>query len=501
MITHGSLFSGYEGFGLGLSAAGIEHRTLWVCDNDPAAGSILEARLPGVPNLGDITKVDWRAIAVPDLLTGGFPCTDVSLAGLGLGITDSTRSGLWLVMANAISVLRPRWVLIENVRGLLSARADSDVEPCPWCLGDRGGPDQEPVLRALGAVLGDLSDLGYDTRWVTVAACDVGAAHRRERVFLVAFRPGDDPAQTLRLPPDGHDRSAGTDPVLTSLVPTPGARLGKQTSITPAAAERRLTEQGKHNLDDWAALLPTPRASARENRQNKRSPSQEAGRHGLSLAAEVCELLPTPAASRGGYQRSQSPGAAVRPGLDMIDALLPTPRATDGTHGGPNQRGSSGELALPSAVQLLPTPDATHGRKTTRTGPLLPGAVELLPTPTASHDGRNATANRRDPKPTTQTNGWTLNDVAYADRWGRYADAIAQWETVIGRPAPDPVEPNPRGTSAVRLAAPFVEWLMGLPQGWVTGLVGRNQALQALGNGIVPQQCAHALRQLLATPP
>ena len=78
-ITVGSLFSGYEGIHLGLTAAGIEHRTLWTADNDKAATAVLTHRLPHVPNLGDVTAVDWRTITTPDLLTGGFPCTDVSI--------------------------------------------------------------------------------------------------------------------------------------------------------------------------------------------------------------------------------------------------------------------------------------------------------------------------------------------------------------------------------------------------------------------------------------
>jgi DNA (cytosine-5)-methyltransferase 1 len=87
-----------------------------------------------------------------------------------------------------------------------------------------------------------------------------------------------------------------------------------------------------------------------------------------------------------------------------------------------------------------------------------------------------------------------LPGAVQPDRWGRCAPAVARWETVLGRPAPDPTEPGTRGQP--RLSARFVEWLMGLPAGWVTDHVGRSAALRILGNGVVPQQGAHALTHL-----
>jgi DNA (cytosine-5)-methyltransferase 1 len=84
--------------------------------------------------------------------------------------------------------------------------------------------------------------------------------------------------------------------------------------------------------------------------------------------------------------------------------------------------------------------------------------------------------------------------VQDADRWGRYAPAVARWETVLGRPAPNPTELGTRGQP--RLSARFVEWMQGLPDGYVTDHVGRNAALRILGNGVVPQQGAYALHHL-----
>ena len=179
----GSLFSGYGGLDLAVMSV-LDATVAWHCEWDAAPSKILEANFPGVPNFHDVSSVDWSTVEPVDILTGGFPCQDLSLAGKRAGLRDGTRSGLWSEFALAIETIRPRLVVIENVRGLLSATAHSDVEPCAWCVGDGGG---EPVLRALGAVLGDLADIGYDARWQGVRASDAGAPHNRFRVFIVAF--------------------------------------------------------------------------------------------------------------------------------------------------------------------------------------------------------------------------------------------------------------------------------------------------------------------------
>ena len=179
----GSLFSGYGGLDEGVKAV-IGGEVVWHCEWDDAPSRILEARYPGVPNFRDVSQVDWSSVPPVDVLTGGFPCQDVSLAGARRGLAEGTRSGLWSEFAKAIGVLHPSLVVIENVRGLLSASAASVMEHCAWCLGDE--PD-EPALRALGAVLGDLADLGYDAEWQGVRASDAGAPHNRFRVFIVAY--------------------------------------------------------------------------------------------------------------------------------------------------------------------------------------------------------------------------------------------------------------------------------------------------------------------------
>jgi DNA (cytosine-5)-methyltransferase 1 len=140
-----------------------------------------------VPNYRDVTKVDFTQVEPVDILTGGFPCQDLSLAGKRAGLKEGTRSGLWLEFARAIQEIKPKLVVIENVRGLLSAKADNGMEYTEEDLAVING---RPVIRAMGAVLGDLADIGYDARWTGVRASDAGAPHQRFRIFIVAY-PND----------------------------------------------------------------------------------------------------------------------------------------------------------------------------------------------------------------------------------------------------------------------------------------------------------------------
>lgn len=180
----GSLFSGYGGLDLAVSEI-FDADVSWHCEWEDAPSAILEKHWPNVPNYRDVTKVDWTTVEPVDILTGGFPCQDLSQAGGRAGLTNGTRSGLWSEMAKAIDVIRPRLVVIENVRGFLSTKAHSELEHCGWCMGETG--NGKPNLRALGSVLGDLASLGYDAEWTSVFASDAGAPHRRQRVFVLAY--------------------------------------------------------------------------------------------------------------------------------------------------------------------------------------------------------------------------------------------------------------------------------------------------------------------------
>lgn len=203
----GSLFSGYGGLDLAVEEV-FDARTVWFAEINEPVARVFAHHWPDAPNLGDITTIDWSAVEPVDILCGGFPCQDVSTVGKMAGLAPGTRSGLWAHMATAIDALQPEWVVIENVRGLLSApaiRATSegkgdeqrnpttatpggatpgDLEPDPWHLGESA----TRPLRAAGAVLGDLVDLRYDAQWLGLPASAIGAPHPRFRVFILAHR-------------------------------------------------------------------------------------------------------------------------------------------------------------------------------------------------------------------------------------------------------------------------------------------------------------------------
>jgi DNA (cytosine-5)-methyltransferase 1 len=208
-LTVGGLFSGIGGIELGLERAGMQ--ILWHAESDPFCQHVLAERWPGVPCFPDVrdlvadthgipaqpdrtagrvaattrgdegTRQERQRVRHPadgggetglpvrvpyvDVLCGGFPCQDISLAGAGAGIAEGTRSGLWYEFARLIRDIRPRYVIVENVSALLA--------------------------RGLDIVLGDLAACGYDAEWDCIPASAVGAPHRRDRVWIVAYPNGE----------------------------------------------------------------------------------------------------------------------------------------------------------------------------------------------------------------------------------------------------------------------------------------------------------------------
>lgn len=181
----GSLFSGYGGLDLAVEAI-FNAQPAWFCEFDKAPSKVLAHHWPDVPNHKDVTQINWKEVEPVDILTGGSPCQDLSQAGKRAGMTEGTRSNLWVNMREAIAALQPKYVVWENVLGALSATAtsDSDMEQGGGLLAAPGGGH----LRALGRVLGDLTEIGYDAKWTTLRASDIGAPHHRARVFLIAQR-------------------------------------------------------------------------------------------------------------------------------------------------------------------------------------------------------------------------------------------------------------------------------------------------------------------------
>ena len=159
-LTVGSLFSGIGGLDLGLERAGM--RVIWQSEIDPYACKVLAKHWPEVVNHGDIKEITWGDVVRPDVLCGGYPCQPFSTAGKRKG-TDDPRH-LWPWVREAISQLRPRYAILENVRGHLTM----------------GGL----------SVIAELAAIGYDAEWRIVSAASVGANHRRDRLFIVAYPSG-----------------------------------------------------------------------------------------------------------------------------------------------------------------------------------------------------------------------------------------------------------------------------------------------------------------------
>lgn len=148
------LFSGIGGFSLGLERAGM--RTVRLCEIDEHRRSVLHEHWPDVPCDGDVERAEFQR-GEADVICGGFPCQDVSLAGKRAGVAGA-RTGLYREVVRALRMVRPRFAILENVAALLG-------------LG-------------MGAVLGDVAEDGYDAEWDCISACDVGAPHGRDRVWI-----------------------------------------------------------------------------------------------------------------------------------------------------------------------------------------------------------------------------------------------------------------------------------------------------------------------------
>ena len=156
----GSLCTGYGGLDMAVEAFfGAE--TIWTCEFDKYASQVIEKRI-NKPNHGDLKTTDWTKVEPINILTAGYPCQPFSHAGSRKGADDERH--LWPYIKEIIGILRPQFVVLENVRGHFG-------------LG-------------FGEVIGDLATIGYDATWRLVRASDVGAPHRRERLFVLAHSNG-----------------------------------------------------------------------------------------------------------------------------------------------------------------------------------------------------------------------------------------------------------------------------------------------------------------------
>lgn len=357
----GSLCTGYGGLDMAVQAV-LGGELAWVCDIDPGSSALLAHRHPDILNHHDLIAMDWAQAEAVDVITAGWPCQPWSQAGKRKGAED--ERAIWPAVAAAIRTVRPRLVLLENV----------------------------PAVAAVGELeraTNSLAQAGYVGSWGCLRASDVGAPHRRERMFIVA-------ADATNL---GHEWGGG-------------ARLGRL---------------GLADSGDAAAHA-----------------------HGRGFAGDTERHL-------GAVESEQQ-----TPLRNNAQRRLPrhnaAPANTQG--GGVTDEQGSGDTRR---LEVGPEPgagDRDSGRGTPTGTPELGGSPGVM-------------------------------------EWAGYRPAIDRWERILGRPAPAPTVLGKRGGR--QLAAPFVEWLMGLPEGWVCDVPGltRNQQLKLLGNGVIPQQAEAALRLLL----
>lgn len=289
LLTAASLCSGYGGLDLAVHTV-LDTRPLWLADNDPDAAKVLACRFPGVPNLGDLTAIDWTAVPPVDVLTAGFPCQDISYAGRGAGIKEGTRSGLWHTIADALDTLRPRLLVLENVRAIVARRPGLDV------------------------VLADLARLGFDANWTCLRASDIGAAHQRERWFCLAW-PTADAAS--------HGRQQGR-PESARLGGRPDAALGGDAALADAARQR--------HGHSWTArkrgisTTAVPSAAAHTHREAVRQQPELHSRISDEAVADLTRLgwgPYAPAIARWEATLSHSAPWPIEPGRDRRPLLSP----------------------------------------------------------------------------------------------------------------------------------------------------------------------------------
>lgn len=261
MTTVGSLFTGYGGLDMGvMTALDSSARVAWTSDVEPGPCKLAAVRWPDTPNLGDITRVDWDAVEPVDIICGGSPCQDLSVAGKRAGMAPGTRSNLWTSMFAAIKTIRPRLVVWENVQGVLNAWAFSALEHRSGLLGNEPA---RPTVRAAGRVVGDLATIGYDVCWRVVRASDVGSPHQRARLFVIGYPHGEPwdlrratgPSEAARGWPLSHPARSGlgnAQHVAGTLLPTPQATNASRSSagygpnLHEIATSADLTEFGPY---------------------------------------------------------------------------------------------------------------------------------------------------------------------------------------------------------------------------------------------------------------
>jgi DNA (cytosine-5)-methyltransferase 1 len=392
-VRVGSLFTGYGGLDIAVGGD-----LAWYAEIEPAACQVLAHHYPGVVNLGDITAINWADVEPVDVITGGYPCQPFSHAGNRKGKNDVRH--LWPNVLDAIRAIRPRYAILEKVSGHLT-------------LG-------------FADVLADLAEIGWACEWGTYRASDVGAPHRRERIFILAINP------------DNDGRSA--------------AERGR--SVRKGAVSRR---QQQHKIEQ-----------------------RELARGSDPLIADTTRGTGGEGQGRG---LSESEGATrLATHASHIATDTDNSRSTDKSFTRQSQKRST-----ESDFDIATDTDSQRHERSRDTWSRGAGST----------DSNVIAANTDDGTREHGVQGMALSDASVRSKvdWGKYAPAIRRWELTLNRNAPDPVVMR---SDKRRLNPQFVEWMMGLPDGWVTGHgLSAAKELKMLGNGVVPQQAHAAITQLM----
>ena len=386
-----------------------------VAETDPGACKLLELRALGVPNLGDITQLDWATVPECDILTAGFPCQPVSHAGKRKGMAD--ERWIWESIAEGLRQLRPDVAVFENVRGLLTAN---------------GG-------HAFARVLHDIHSVGiYECRWGAVRAADAGAAHRRERIFILCVA-----ANT-----DGTGGEAWDDPRRASPVEDGVEPVGHPPPAANTAGVGR--GEGARQLAPPRRRAAAERAAGNGESGGRPEDATDSPSVGLSKRARPGESQPS-------RQRGDGSG-------DDGDTA-----ATDATGA---ERGAQKHEAVGAAIGSAAELGERHSEAA------------------ADPDGAGLERHGESEKNCAERRQSSPEGYSTSCDWGPYDGAVRRWESILGRRAPDPTDE--RGLNPW-----FVEWMMGFETGFVCDAnLSRTNELRLLGNSVVAQQALLALELL-----
>jgi DNA (cytosine-5)-methyltransferase 1 len=258
-LTFGSLFAGIGGFDLGFERAGLVCK--WQVEIDSFCRKVLAKHWPDVRRHDDVRTFpegDPEAWKV-DVICGGFPCQDISLAGRRAGLKGE-RSGLWWEFARIVRLLRPRYVVVENVPGLLAAESEEEQAP-------------------VGCVLGELAECGYNAEWACIPASAFGSTQQRYRVFIIAYPQGQRDGFRV-LPARWREEGEGAGDLV-------GSSDGVGANCFGPWTEHDADPYGERSQEEWLGWRPEEEITADLGGQGAaevaepfgpRAPSQPSGR-------------------------------------------------------------------------------------------------------------------------------------------------------------------------------------------------------------------------------